>query len=437
MNWQGTETVALRDLIGANRADLQTGPFGTQLHASSYVRNGVPVVAVKNIGDNTLVTIDIPMISDEDALRLSRHRLQANDILFSRKGAVERRALIRASEQGWIQGSDCIRLRFDDSIDARYVSYFLGSMQARQWLKQHAHGATMPSLNQQILGLLQIPLPPLPKQRAIAHVLGTLDDKIELNRKMNQTLEEIARALFRSWFVDFDPVRAKAAGRQPAGMDAATAALFPREFEEAERGEIPKGWSWSTIGSEFGVTMGQSPPGSTYNEVGDGLPFYQGRSDFGFRFPSLRVFCTSPTRVARKGDALISVRAPVGDLNIASSDCALGRGVASLRHKSGSSSLTFYMLQQLANLLDGFNAEGTVFGSINQRDLKSIRVLAPPEQLLCAFVDFAEPVDALIESNERETMTLIKLRDTLLPKLLSGEVRVPEGENILASAAGS
>ena len=127
-------------------------------------------------------------------------------------------------------------------------------------------------------------LSPLEEQRAIARVLGALDDKIELNRRMSETLEEMARALFRSWFVDFDPVRAKADGR-PSGLQHDLDALFPASFEASEMGRIPAGWEVKTLGDAFRITMGQSPPGDTYNQDGGGLPFYQGRTDFGFRFP--------------------------------------------------------------------------------------------------------------------------------------------------------
>jgi type I restriction enzyme S subunit len=177
---------------------------------------------------------------------------------------------------------------------------------------------------------------------------------------MNETLEEMARALFKSWFVDFDPVRAKMEGRQPAGMDDGTAALFPAEFKDSVLGEIPKGWTAGTVGDDFDITMGQSPPGATYNEVGEGLPFYQGRRDFKFRYPIVRVYCSAPKRTAQYGDALVSVRAPVGDVNMAESVCCVGRGVAAVRHKTGSRSYTYYAMRSLKSYFERFESEGTV-----------------------------------------------------------------------------
>ncbi len=244
--------------------------------------------------------------------------------------------------------------------------------------------------------------PDLAEQRAIAHVLRTLDDTIELNRRMNETLEQMARALFKSWFVDFDPVRAKAALKQHAaqaresiegdvdpsaqgrhapladewtvdrardylaGMDPQIADLFPDRLVDSELGEIPEPSEVKLLGEAFRITMGQSPPGKTYNQVGDGLPFYQGRTDFGFRFPERRVYCTAPTPLPQNGDSLVSVRAPVGDRNMAREQCCIGRGVAAVRHRSGSKSYTYYSMRALSSRFKLFEDDGTVFGAVNK-----------------------------------------------------------------------
>ncbi|HNY34726.1 MAG TPA: restriction endonuclease subunit S, partial [Methanothrix soehngenii] len=246
-------------LVLSGDADIQTGPFGTMLHAESYVTSGTPIVAVKHLGDNRLLHEDLPRIGKEDCERLARYALCEGDIVFGRKGAVDRRAYVTSSEEGWLQGSDCIRARFkSNNINAKYVSYVLGSAAYRDWIERNAHGATMPSLNQEIIGRIPLPLPPLPEQRAITRILSSLDDQIEANRHMNETLETLARAIFKSWFVDFDPVRARAEGRAPAGMDAETASLFPDGFED-EIGEIPTGWIVRPIGDVVKVLGGGTP----------------------------------------------------------------------------------------------------------------------------------------------------------------------------------
>ena len=277
----------------------------------------------------------------------------------------------------------------------------------------------------------ELTLPPIEEQRRIAHILSTLDDKIELNRQMNETLEATARAIFKSWFVDFGPVKSKMEGHKPEGMDTETAALFPSAFQESVLGKIPKGWKVTAIGEDFKLTMGQSPPGSTYNEDGKGIPFYQGRKDFGFRYPMQRVYCTAPKRFAEKGDTLVSVRAPVGDINIANEKSCIGRGIAAIRHKIGSRSYTYYAMQFLQEVFSRYEAEGTVFGSINKTDFQTLSQLRPPNEVIVAFEHLVYPLDQSIENNENESRTLAQTRDTLLPKLLSGEIRVDAAAEIL------
>ena len=419
------------EMVNDGLAHLQTGPFGTNLQASAYKLSGTPVIAVKNIGVNKVLLDDaIPRIDDQTVKRLSQYQLLENDIVFGRKGAVDRRALISKEEEGWLQGSDCIRLRFlSPSVDAKYISYILGTPQYLKWITRNAEGSTMPSLNQQIIKRIPIPLPPISEQRVIADILGSLDDKIELNRLMNETLEEIARTIFKSWFVDFDPVHAKSRGEQPLGMDAATAVLFPDHFEDSELGPIPAGWRAGTVGDGFQITMGQSPPGDTYNGLGEGLPFYQGRRDFGSRYPELRVYCTQPTRIAQSGDTLVSVRAPVGDVNMALQECCIGRGVAAVRHNSDSRSFTFYSMLSLSEEFKNYDGEGTVFGSISGKDFQKIKVVLPATEMVNFFESFVKTMDEQIEINVQESRLLAQTRDVLLPKLVSGEVRIEQIEN--------
>ncbi|MEN9359803.1 MAG: hypothetical protein RL095_1338 [Verrucomicrobiota bacterium] len=306
--------------------------------------------------------------------------------------------------------------------DSKFLLYAIQSNAVQAEIKvNEGTGSTVSNLRIPLLEALPIPTPPLPQQKRIAKILGDLDDKIELNRKMNATLEEMARALFKSWFVDFDPVHAKAAGRPPAGMDAETAKLFPSEFVESELGMIPKGWRVGTVGEEFNLLMGQSPPGETYNEIGDGLPFYQGCTDFGFRFPTRRIYCNAPTRVAKDGDTLVSVRAPVGRINMANEECCIGRGVASIRHKNGCTSFTYHSMANLETIFSKFEAEGTVFGSINKQNFENIKIVSPSHEIIAMFEKTAIGLDNQIRIIENQSRSLAKMRDELLPKLLSGE----------------
>ncbi len=333
-------------------------------------------------------------------------------------------------------------------FSSEFLYYWLKAHVAE--LQRHASGSTFQELSGSALAEIKIRVPPLPEQRAIAHILGTLDDKIELNRRMSETLERMAQALFKSWFVDFDPVVVNAlrAGNPLPEKFAKRAAhyrenpdalglpdpilrLFPARFVDSELGEIPEGWEVAIMGNQFRIVMGQSPPGSTYNESRKGSPFYQGRVDFSYRFPQQRVFCTAPTRFAQDGDTLVSVRAPVGSVNMAVERCAIGRGVAAVRHLTGSRSYTYYFVRSLKKIFENFEAEGTVFGAINKDGFNSIKCVVPPIRLVERFDALCKPLDDKIERNERESRTLAALRDALLPGLISGQLRVKDAERFL------
>ena len=352
----------------------------------------------------------------------------------------------------WVS-DNALSAKAKEGFIAKYAYYVLKSKN----LNQYAQGSSHPLLTQGLLNKLEAYVTTnVEIQEKIVSIIGDIEGKIAVNTQTNQTLESIAQALFKSWFVDFDPVKAKIAVLEAGGTAeeaelaamgmiasksleqlaelkqlkpdvykqlAQTAALFPSAMQESELGEIPDGWSVSSIEKSFKVVMGQSPKGDTYNKDGEGALFYQGRAEFGWRFPSPRLYTTDPKRMANKGDVLMSVRAPVGDLNIALDDCCVGRGLCSLRHGSGSTTFTYYLLKQLQSKLNTFNGEGTVFGSINQKDLKSIQYTSPEDKVIAAYRVIAEPLDHEIEILSVENKTLSSVRDSLLPRLLSGELQ--------------
>lgn len=395
----------------------------------AYKGGSTSLIRSQNIYNDGFHRSGLVYIDDAQAAELGNVEIKMHDVLLNITGDSVARCCQVAEDvlpARVNQHVAIIRPRFD-SLDAQFLHYVLVSGEFQSHLLSLASaGATRPALTKTMIEELRVPLPSLPTQRAIAHILGTLDDLIELNRETNEILEEMARALFKSWFVDFDPVRAKLEGRPPAGMDAETAKLFPDHFQDSELGEIPRGWSVGTVGMEFNLTMGQSPPGDTYNEDGDGMPFYQGRTDFGFRFPTRRKFCTAPTRLAKLGDTLVSVRAPVGDINMADEECCIGRGVAAVRHKSGATSFTYHSMANFSPEFSVFEGEGTVFGSINKQSFESLRCVSPSPEIVFAYEEMAGKIDDLIGSNLHESRDLATLRDTLLPKLLSGEVEPPK-----------
>ena len=315
-------------------------------------------------------------------------------------------------------------------VDLKFAYYLLKFI----GLNHLKDGTSNPTLSRETFGAQALPFPPVLSQRAIAHILGTLDDKIEFNRRMNATLEAMGRALFRSWFVDFDPVRAKMEGCDTK-LSKEIANLFPDRLVDSELGEIPEGWTVSHVEDEFEIVMGQSPPGNTYNDTGDGLPFFQGCSDFGFRYPRNRKFCTAPNRLAQPWDTLVSVRAPVGDINMAWERCCIGRGVAALRPRSRAVSYGYCVAQALQAHMREYEHTGTVFGAINRKQLARLPLQQPAPDVICGFEDVVHPWDQTIRLRTAEIATLTALRDGLLSNLVSGELRVRDAERLAGAIA--
>ena len=243
------------------------------------------------------------------------------------------------------------------------------------------------------------------EQKEIAGILSSLDAKIETNNKLNEKLEEMAQAIFKSWFVDFEPFKDK-------------------PFHETELGMIPEGWEVGSLSDIATITMGQSPCGTSYNENGEGIIFYQGRTEFGFRFPSIRLYTTAPSRFAEVGSTLMSVRAPVGDINMSLLRCCIGRGVASIKSNCDCDSYIYYLMKSLKKRFDIYNGEGTVFGSVGRDTLRGMLITIPPSSVISDFEMNISKIDSRIKTNELESQRLASLRDTLLPRLMSGELIV-------------
>ena len=401
--------------------------------------HGVKIVNMGEVFTHPRLRV-VPMrrvdLSDSEIERFS---VVAGDLLFARRSLVAEGAgrccVVLDVKEPTTFESSIIRARPDSTrSDPLYLYYFFSSPSGLHRLDTIRRHVAVAGITGRDLSGLEVPVPALAEQRAIAHVLGTLDDKIELNRRMNATLEALARALFKSWFVDFDPVRAKMEGRD-TGLPKDIADLFPDRLVDSELGAIPKGWRLGHVEDGFEIIMGQSPPGHTYNDTGDGLPFFQGRSDFGFRYPKNRKFCTAPNRMAQSSDTIVSVRAPVGDINMAWEQCCIGRGVAALRHRSGGASFTYYNVQALQMRLREYEHTGTVFGAINRKQLARLPLQQPAADVVRAFEHLVHPWDQTIRLRTAQSDTLTALRDALLPKLISGELRVREAEKFVGVVA--
>lgn len=423
------EELTLADLAGSQKNAIVGGPFGSNLVSKDYVELGVPVVRGTNMGGKW-VGGDFVFVSDEKSSQLSQNIARPGDLMFTQRGTLGQVSIVPSNKYDrYVVSQSQMKITVDpNKADVHFLYYLFNSPDQLQYIRNSSIQTGVPHTNLGILKKTPVKIPPLVMQKQIASILTALDDRIALLRETNTTLEAIAQALFKSWFVDFDPVHAKQEGREPESMDANTAALFPDSFEESELGLVPMGWNRSTVGQAFILTMGQSPPGDTYNDVGNGLPFFQGRTDFGFRFPAQRIYCTAPTRLAMSGDILVSVRAPVGDVNVALEKCAIGRGVAGVRHPDGYQSFALNVIRSLHPYFQNFNGEGTIFGSITKKDFQNLPVTCPPKSLVEIFDNITKSLDARIEINEKQLRGFTNLRDTLLPRLISGQLRLPDVE---------
>ena len=305
-------------------------------------------------------------------------------------------------------------------LDMRWLYYAIIHYQ----LGQIDDGSPIPSTTRAAVYPRAIAVPRLDEQRSIAAVLGSLDDKIEQNRRTARALERLARAIFRAWFVDFEPVKAKADGATSfPSMPQEVFDALPVRFVDSEIGPVPEGWEVKPLAECVQLTMGQSPPSEYYNDTGDGLPFHQGVTNYGFRFPTHRTYCTVDGRLAEPGDVLLSVRAPVGRINVADRRLVLGRGLAGLRHPEGRQS---FLLHQLSHVFAEEDAvgDGTIYKAVTKRFLEQMPMFAAPENTQIGFESIAQPLDEHVYLCETETRKLAVMRDYLLPKLLSGQVRV-------------
>jgi type I restriction enzyme, S subunit len=291
----------------------------------------------------------------------------------------------------------------NDSIDIDFLYWILRTQTYQYYIVGSATGSTVKHTSPTRICSYEFSAPAdKNEQTQIAQILSSLDEKIELNLQMNQTLEAMAQALFKEWFVDFN---------------------FPDFDGELENG-LPKGWRMGKLGQEFNLTMGQSPKGETLNQDNDGMIFYQGRTDFGFRFPSNRVYTTEPNRIANRLDTLVCVRAPVGDINMAIEKCCIGRGLSAVMHKSNAYSYTYYSMKNIEPIFKAFESEGTVFGSLNKNNFENIEVIVPSKQVIKDFEKTINPIDEKILKNSVQIQTLTQTRDALLPKLMSGKIGI-------------
>ena len=288
--------------------------------------------------------------------------------------------------------NDVLVFRAKDGVNSRFLYYVLADDKFFNYSMATSKGTKMPRGDKKAILDYEVPKLSFIEQNKIAEILKAIDEKIAINITINENLQEQAQALYANMFIQ----------------------------------SISDQWSEGVLSDVAEITMGQSPKGDTYNEDGVGTVFFQGRGEFGFRFPTRRLFTTDPKRMAQSNDVLISVRAPVGDLNVAYEPCCIGRGLGAIRSKDDHQSFVLYTVFSLQEKLDMFNGEGTVFGSINRDALNSMPIIIPAKDEMDQFEEIVAPMDAAIRNNYDEICRLEDIRDSLLPRLMSGELDVSD-----------
>lgn len=433
------------DLCDAGLAELQTGPFGSQLHAYDYVDDGVDVVPTEAIRDRMINHEVLPKITSGKAEELKRHRLRKGDILFARRGvqATGHIAFVRDHEDGFICGTGAIRLRVvegDREVLAEYLSHVFANPASVSWFKFHAIGATMPNLNEGIIRRFPLHVPPLSYQEQVTELLSALDDKFELNRRMNETLEAMARAIFKDWFVDFGPTRAKAKGRAPY-LAPDLWNLFPDTLDDEDK---PVGWDTRPLKNFFSIVGGGTPKTSVEEYWGGEIPWFSvvDTPPKGSVFVietdksiTERGLQESSARLVPEGTTIISARGTVGNLAIAGQEMTFNQSCYALHRNETTGNFFVYlaaghMVAQLQAI-----AHGSVFSTITRQTFEAISLAMPSQPTLHAFEDVVAPLFLRIKSNVIESSTLAQTRDLLLPKLMSGEIRLREAEKAVEAVA--
>ena len=426
--------------------DVASVRSGFAFSSSDWADAGIPVVKIANVKDGTLVMDNCSFVSRKVAADAGDFNLKRADILISMTGHIGNVAMVRHSDLPAVVNQRVGLFSIPDParLDKRFLFYSLRSKEVRERIESLGYGSVQPNVSPSLLHGVNISLPPLSEQCAIAHILGNLDDKIELNRRMNVTLEATAQALFKSWFVDFDPVRAKMEGREmdlPKGITD----LLPNRFVNSEMGDIPDGWKVSEIGKEVRVVGGSTPSTKEPSFWRQGQHCWATPKDLSKQ--SSPVLLDTSRKITDAGlqkissgmlpvgTVLLSSRAPIGYLAIAEVPTAVNQGFIAMRCEQRLPNS--YVMHWCYLHLDYIRsiAGGSTFAEISKKAFRPIPVLVPSGGILKIYQRLVAPLYDRLVMNTKEAVTLAALRDALLPKLISGEIRVSDAEGLLESAA--
>jgi type I restriction enzyme S subunit len=412
-------------------AQLESGHTPSRKHPE-YWDGGIPWIGIKDATENHGRTIQdtYQHVSELGLENSSARLLPANTVCLSRTASV---GFVVVMGRPMATSQDFVNWVCGPNIDPHFLKYVLLAENEALW--RFASGTTHQTIYYPEAKAFHVCLPPLAEQKAIAAVLGALDDKIELNRRMNATLEAMARALFQSWFVDFDPVRAKLDGRQPTGLDKGTAALFPESFQDSALGQIPKGWNVTTLGACIGFRSGFSFKSQDWQE--SGVPVVKiGSVKPGIidltqvSYVSEEIAHQAARYRLRPGDMLIGMTGYVGEVGLvppSDNPPLLNQRVGKfVMQKPGTESLAFWYCTTRQGEFRAFveaRSHGTAQANVSGEAIMEFPLIAPSPEVLDAFNRECQPMLDRILSNHAQSRTLATLRDTLLPKFLSGEMR--------------
>lgn len=322
-------------------------------------------------------------------------KVEAPGVVTGRSGTL---GLVQYSEQPFWPHNTTLWVKDFKGNSPRFVYYKLQTLH----LERFNGGASVPTLNRNVLDTLPVKIPERTAQDRIASILSAYDDLIENNRRRIHVLERAARLLYKEWFVYL---------------------RFPGHEHTPITDGVPEGWERKPLSEIAEITMGQSPESIYYNENGNGLPFHQGVTNFGVRFPSHQMYCTVQNRLAKPGNILFSVRAPVGRINITMNIIVIGRGLAAIRSNRGQQNFLFYALKSHF-FKEDLIGSGAIYSAITKKDLYEVELIQPAERIVRMFVDRAMPIDCHIANLQKTIDTLTQARDLLLPRLMNGEMRV-------------
>lgn len=382
---------------------VKDSAFGPRFPGTAYADDGnIATLRTTDISADGHISYDTMPLAQLDEVAFANHFLKPGDLVITRSGRIGTTAIFEGHDKLVLPGAFLIRFRLSEEANPRFFCYWFNSALGQQRLLSVARGAAQQNINITNVKTLKVPLPPLQGQESIVSILSAYDDLIENNRRRIHLLEQAARLLYKEWFVHL---------------------RFPGHEHTQIIDGVPEGWEKKPLSEIADITMGQSPKSIYYNEEGNGLPFHQGVTNFGARFPSHETYCNVQSRIAEPGDILFSVRAPVGRINITPDKIVIGRGLSAIRSIRDQQNYLFYALKSHFFKEDMIGG-GAIFAAITKKDLYGVELMQPTGRIAVMFTGHVLPIDLQIANLQQTIDRLVKARDLLLPKLMNGEVAV-------------